>query len=139
MLHHYDFTTLGAATRGWIGKQANRFRLTSIANLLGFAIKMGVNMSPMQVANNAKEASSNPPSAISRCEGSTFVASTHQKPACGPIDSLWNTVSRVQDNGRGYASLLHPRGFTQELPSVTPADRCTIRPDDILRTRKMDC
>ena len=36
-----------------------------MANLLGRAMKMGVNMSPMQVANNAKEASSSPPSVIS--------------------------------------------------------------------------
>jgi hypothetical protein len=45
---------------------------------------------------------------------------------------------KFKDNGRGYASQLHPEGFTQELPSVTPADRCTVRPGDVLRTRKMD-
>ena len=41
-------------------------------------------------------------------------------------------------SGRGYASLLHPEEFTQELPSVTSVDRCTICPGDILRVQTPD-
>jgi hypothetical protein len=56
-----------------------------MANLRGRTIKMGVNMSPMQVANIAKAASSSPPKTSSRSHRLT--AATSQQRSIRTIDT----------------------------------------------------
>lgn len=71
-----------------------------MANLLGFKINVGVNMRAMQMANIATAASISPPSRDSAVSHILIHEpsgrSTHQRSACGPIDSLKDAVSRVQ-------------------------------------------
>ena len=103
-----DFKAPGQSARRTLvdGGQRNA-KTYRMANLRGLTMKSGVNISAMQVANSAKAASISPPKTSMRSHRLTVIL----------------YVSRVRRMSAvyGYASLLHPRRFTQELPSVTVA------------------